>query len=172
MMQEWKSRRTSISRKVLVCVVVGAIISYAESTKMVLGGDVTMGAWGSPTFENDVALDFLSQVRTENLYPVLQSAVSLERDAYIEEDEGVRALVVGELLAAQRDGDATRLPEIAKYILSEMRNPPPIELVAAAKSAVEMVLRSSETRELRAELGATEFNQWQDEVRKILKRLQ
>jgi hypothetical protein len=131
-----------------------------------------MGSWDSTTFENDTALDFLSQVRMDNLYPMLQSAVSLAKETYIEEDEGVRALVVAELLAAQKDGDATHLPGIAKNVLSEMKNPPPVELVAAAKSAVERVLRSSETRDLRAERRATEFTHWQDEVRKTLKRLQ
>jgi len=151
---------------------VGAFFSYAASTKLAHGGGGPMGSWGLTTFESDAALDFLSQVRVEKLYPMLQSAVSLAQETYIEEDEGVRALVVGELLAAQRDGDVNHLPEMARKVLSEMKNPPPVELVAAAKSAVERVLHSSEMRDLRAELGATEFNQWQDEVRRILRRLQ
>jgi hypothetical protein len=131
-----------------------------------------MGSWGLTIFESDAAFDFLSQVRAEKPYPILLSAVSPAQDAYMEEDEGVRALVVGELLAARRDGDVDHLPEIARKVLSEMKNPPPVELVAAARSAVERVLDSSETRDLRAELGAAEFNQWQDEVRRILRRLQ
>jgi hypothetical protein len=131
-----------------------------------------MGSWGLTIFESDAALDFLGQIRAEKLYPILLSAVSLAKETYIEEDEGVRALVVGELLAAQKNGDTTHLPETARKVLSEMDDPPPIELVAAAKSAVERILHSSETRDLRAELGAAEFNQWQDDVRKILMRLQ
>jgi hypothetical protein len=130
-----------------------------------------MGSWGLTIFESDAALDFLSQVRAEKPYPILLSAVSLAQGTYIEEDEGLRALAVGELLAAQRDGDVDHLPETARKVLSEMNDPPPVELVAAAKSAVERVLESSETRDLRAELGAAEFDQWQDDLRRILRRL-
>lgn len=166
----WKLR-VDVPRN-LLRVTAGAAFYYAASTTLVLGGGNAMGSWGLTTFENDAALDFLSQFRAEEPYPTLQSAVSLANDTYIEEDEGARALVVGELLAAQRDGDTAHLPETAREVLSKMKTPPPAGLVAAARSAVERVLRASEMRDLRAELGAPEFDRWQDGLREILKRLQ
>jgi hypothetical protein len=153
-------------------VMAGAIFYYAALTTLVLAGGGAMGSWGLTTFESDAALDFLRELRVEEPYPAFQSAVSLASDAYIEEDQGARALVVGELLAAKRDGDATHLPEAAREVLSKMKTPPPAALVAAARSAVERVLLASEMRDLRAELGAPEFDRWQNGLRDILKRLQ
>jgi hypothetical protein len=129
-----------------------------------------MGAWDIGIFANDVALDFLNELEAIDVLPSLAAAVSLPNGEYIEEDAGIRALVAAELIATAKDGIEDRLPEAARRVVSRM-GPPSKEMVAAAKMATLSVLTSSETKELRSELGSEEFKKWQNEVKSILARL-
>ena len=130
-----------------------------------------MGAWDAGIFANDVALDFLNELDAIDVLPSLAAAVALPNGEYIEEDAGIRALVAAQLIATAKDGIEDRLPEAARRIVSRMGRPPSKEMVAAAKIATLSVLTSSETKELRSELGSEEFKKWQNEIKSVLARL-
>lgn len=130
----------------------------------------SMGSWETGIFQNDIALDFLTELNAGDVEALLTSALALPDNGYIEEDTGIRALVAAAIVAACKDANLDHLPESSRHIVGRSRKPS-VRFIALAEAAAKKVLLSSETRELREELGQAEFKAWQAEVEDLIHRL-
>src|SRR5262245_5728778 len=136
-----------------------------------------MGAWGTGSFENDDALDFVVRLETEGkaaIAAALQDVTRLDAGDYLEAPEASSAIAAAEVVAAAHDGEATRLPEEARRWLSQhgdgIVTP---RLLASARGSVERVLTQSELKDLWQEGGAdAQSEAWENRVRDLLRRLE
>lgn len=119
-----------------------------------------MGAWGTGTFDNDDAADWVWELEEAGDYEVTRAVLEAvtQRDDYLEAPTCSEALAAAEVLAAGRGRPPVRLPdEVAAWLAG--REAPDDALVALAKRAVAVIARDSELRELWAE--GEHFSQWQ-----------
>ena len=130
-----------------------------------------MGAWGLNIFSNDAALNFLHELRESTFSSDLAAALALRDGEYIQDDEGVRALIAAEIIASARDGGVEEVPERIRVLLADLPKPILKELAVAARVAVSRVLMGSETTELRAEAGAEALVNWKQELEELMERL-
>ena len=73
-----------------------------------------MGAWGTGSFDNDDALDFVVRLEREgetSIRAAFEDVTGLDAGDYLEAPEASSAIAAGEVVAAARDGDVSRLPE-------------------------------------------------------------
>lgn len=130
-----------------------------------------MGAWGSKTFENDDASDWLGGFESDGA-PAVEAALNavLELDAndYVQAAEAACALAAAEVVAAAKDGDVSRLPEEYHDAFREHREDIS-EYGKQAQRALSRVLRNSEIKDQWEEQG--ELETFQDEVREVIERL-
>jgi hypothetical protein len=110
-----------------------------------------MGAWGYECFENDDAMDWVSNEFEGSCdYSVVQDALqhvaALDEEDYLEMPEAGAALAAAEVVAAAQGRPASYLPPgVAEWV----RDHPladPAELDAIAVKAVERIGRNSEFR--------------------------
>ena len=128
-----------------------------------------MGAWGTGSFENDDALDFLAGLDEEEdadaVIETLEAAVEAD---YLEAPDASAAVAAAEVVAAMLGKAAPRLPkEVAAWALSQ--GAPDAELLAAAKGALGVVLENSELKDLWED--GDEAARWADGVKALLARL-
>jgi Domain of unknown function (DUF4259)/Immunity protein 26 len=135
-----------------------------------------MGAWGTGSFENDDALDFVVTLEREGLAAIdaaLERVAGLGVRDYLEAPDASFAIAAGEILAAARDGDVSRLPEAAQNWLDGradgLASP---ALLALARRSVERVLQQSELKDLWEEGDADgQSEAWSNGVRALVTRL-
>jgi hypothetical protein len=133
-----------------------------------------MGAWGPTAFENDDALDWMSElVEGSDLAPLVAALASVTDEVATGEDiddsDGSNALAAAEVVAALRGRPAADLPEELSEWLSRQQAPDP-HLVARARTAVKAVLGPhSDLRELWHE--SPDFAVWEANVKNLLARL-
>jgi hypothetical protein len=127
-----------------------------------------MGAWGHKSFQNDSALDWLSDL-IHGGAPVLGAALDAAGASDLEVDEASAALAAAEIVAAALGHGDDRLDEDAAVWLSENREAARKVGALRARQAVEQVLAKSELRELGDENGAD--TEWHADVRELLRRL-
>jgi hypothetical protein len=135
-----------------------------------------MGAWGTGSFENDDALDFVIRLEHEGMTAVsaaLEDVTGLGTQDYLEAPEASSAIAAGEVVAAARDGDVSGLPEAARDWLDEHGDSLATSaLLALARRAVERVLMQSELKELWEEGGAEgQSKEWAACVHGLIARL-
>jgi hypothetical protein len=124
-----------------------------------------MGAWGLLNFENDTALDFVSEIE-ENSNGVgrIRSAIDIintaTEDSYLDSDLCIEALAAIEYIAAAKDQMAEDFPENAeewlqpnKASLLGLRN-----IIAQSKQAIDRIKHNSELKELWEE--TEDFEKW------------
>ncbi len=110
-----------------------------------------MGAWGPGTFENDDAMDWLAEfVASDDGAGVLYWAFEAVTDApgYLEAPEASAALAAAEIVAALHGHPSAELPEDAAAWVRDHQGAVSREAPPIARSAVELVRRFSELREL------------------------
>ena len=136
-----------------------------------------MGAWGTGSFENDDALNFLDRLEGHGVVAVTQAfreVTSLDADDYVEVDSASSAIAAAELVAAGHDGEVSQLPEPARQWLDKHHGSvatPDIQSVA--RRAVERVLMGSELKDLWSEGDDdAEAAAWEQSVRDLIQRLQ
>jgi len=107
-----------------------------------------MGVWGTGAFENDEALDFVSEIQSVD---VLIEEVRLhDVGVTLDTDKACRVLVVGECVAAMRGHRHKDMPDdLAQRV--HAFGPPSDELFDNARDSVSMVITSSELSDLWAE---------------------
>lgn len=131
-----------------------------------------MGAWGHRSFENDSALDWLGELvdgDAEALAEILEAVGGAGDDEYVDVDAASAALAAAELVAAALGKGGDRLNEEAGRWLEAHRDAALEVGAAAARRAVERVVRRSELRELWDESG--DASAWHADVRELLHRL-
>jgi hypothetical protein len=129
-----------------------------------------MGGWGTGSFENDDAQNFLGQLKAfgiDDLGKILVRAGD-ERD-YLEAPESSVAIAAAEVIAALRGAPPTNVPrEIADWMSTARTGATP-DLNELARRAVHKVRTNSELKDLWLE--AEGLNEWSAGLRDLEQRL-
>jgi hypothetical protein len=132
-----------------------------------------MGAWGEKAFQNDSALDWLSELQARGvteLRGILSMVASTDPGEYLDVDDGSAAIAAAEIVAATLSHGRDRLTREGMSWLEANASGIGAEDVALAHRAVERVLvGSSELRDLWDEGGIG--TEWHADVRVLLVRL-
>jgi hypothetical protein len=141
-----------------------------------------MAGWGTGSFENDDAQDFLGRLkslRIEDLRRILARAA--DQESYLEAPESSAAIAAAEVVASlvisaqEATAKEGALPpaaprQIADWIkISEQKAEAPPELVNLARRAVQRVRVNSELKDLWLE--ADGLNEWNAALRDLEERL-
>lgn len=131
-----------------------------------------MGAWGTGSFENDAALDWVYAFRdssgTAQLTQTLQTA--LDDTDYLDLDDASAAVATAEVVAALKGVPAPDLPdEVQAWVANEPTTPDPA-LIDLALRAIDRVLGpDSELKEIWEESDLA--NRWQGGINNLKRRL-
>jgi len=122
-----------------------------------------MGAWGEGPFDNDSALDWLSEAADDA--EAIEQAFDATLDAdYLEVDDGSAAVAAAAVVAAAVDGDVSALPDDARALAGNVVAD--AKLRARAVEALERVLApASELSELWDEGGDGGFRRRIEQLR-------
>lgn len=132
-----------------------------------------MGAWGYGNFNNDDALDWLSEFEStgaEAAAEELESVSDMPEDEYLEAPQASAAVAAAAIVAAARDGDLSKLPQDARDALAQHRDyllDP--QLAEQARRAVARIARQSELKELWEQ--GTGSGKWSREIADLSLRL-
>jgi hypothetical protein len=132
-----------------------------------------MGAWGEGTFQNDAAVDLLSEVESRGVEAVrdaLRRAARTPEDGYLDADDGASAIAAAELVAATSGHGKERLPTRALGWLDEVASVISADDLALARLAVDRVVaHNSELAALWADHGPE--SGWHQQIRALLSKL-
>jgi hypothetical protein len=132
-----------------------------------------MGTWGSGSFENDDALDWVAELEeTEDLSAIIRAldAILDSSDGYLEAPDCAAALAAAEIVAALEGNPSPSLPdEIIQWVYAHNHLTIGTDTVSKTQAAVKLVLLGSELQELWEEADA--FEEWRDTVTELLDRL-
>jgi hypothetical protein len=129
-----------------------------------------MGAWGSGSFDNDDAMDWVSGL-TDASSDVVREAltpIASAGDQYLQAPDCSMAVAAAEAVAAARGHPNAALPEeVAAWVAME----PAVarDLVALATAAVDRILTNSELKELWDESGTPD--EWRTAMSDLRERL-
>ena len=137
-----------------------------------------MGSWGTGSFENDCALDWVLEVlETDDLSFIEQTFLEAldEKNEYLDVDLGCNVLAAAEVIAflVSRD-DSSPVPDIPslKKWISRHRFSVPDELVQLCLLALERTLGDdSELVDLWEEAGPESMAEWRAETERLKGRL-
>jgi hypothetical protein len=129
-----------------------------------------MGAWGSGSFENDDAADWVAGLATitpDDLTRIFTRAA--DDPSYLEAPDASIAVAAAEVIAALHGAPAKNVPaKIVEWTESHTDASTP-ELKALATRAVERVRRDSEVKDLWLE--ADGIKDWIEEIQDLQTRL-
>ncbi len=132
-----------------------------------------MGAWGEGTFQNDAALDWLSEVESRGVEAVreaLRRAARTPDDGYLDVDDGASAIAAAELVAAASGHGKEHLSARALGWLDPIASVVAADDLALARRAVDRVVaHNSELAALWADHGPE--SGWHQQVRALLNKL-
>jgi hypothetical protein len=134
---------------------------------------VHAGAWGFRTFENDDALDWLSELKSTSGTQLLEAAVRQvdTKARYVDAPTCSVALAAAEVIAAANGHPAQKLPPEVTAWIKRIRPPLNASLLMEARLAVEKCRgpKHSELRELWQE--SKNLKPWLDDTAGLLERL-
>jgi hypothetical protein len=137
-----------------------------------------MGAWGTGSFENDMAADWggdLAEDGTpETVRETLIAVAQTPRDAYLESPEASEALAAAEVVAAAAGRPVAATPYSENALAWADRHPEiaTAEFLSLARAAVDRVSGAeSELRELWLDAAPDDARGWADEVADLRRRL-
>jgi hypothetical protein len=124
-----------------------------------------MGTWGTGTFENDTASDWVYELEAAvDAAPVrdaLDATLGAAQD-YLDADAAVIGLAAAEVVAALNGMARPGIPDgVRDWVGNHPVGPDP-DLLATARAAVDAIVSQSELRELWEETD--EFAAWQADV--------
>ena len=129
-----------------------------------------MSGWGTGSFENDDAQDFLGQLKSlggEDVREILSRAAD-ERE-YLEAPESSVAVAAAEVIAALKGAPSANVPrEVADWMSTSMAGAT-ADLNELARRAVRKVRTNSELKDLWLE--AEGLNEWSAGLRDLEQRL-
>jgi len=131
-----------------------------------------MGAWGSGSFENDGALDWVAELAAADGLGFLQEtfAAVIDEGDYLDAYHCERALAAAEVVAALQGAPGAGLPDEAAARVEAHRNADIAPLVATALRAIDRVRSESELQELWAE-DEDMLAEWEAAVEALVGRL-
>ncbi|UWQ98346.1 DUF4259 domain-containing protein [Rhodobacteraceae bacterium S2214] len=137
-----------------------------------------MGAWGTGSFDNDGALDFLADYREGTaavVETVLRDIANLADGTYIEIDAGQAAIVAGEVVAACHDNPSTKVDDdvVSELLVHRADVAENLDLIDYAAAAIPKVLASetSELAELWEDASPEDAESFQSNTADLLTRL-
>ena len=111
-----------------------------------------MGAWGSGSFENDDAsdwvADFCDAPDKELISGALSTVTEMGEGEYLEATECSVGLAAAEVIAALKGSPNTDMPDGAKECVSKLKIKAEPGMVSLALKAVERIKTESELKEL------------------------
>lgn len=132
-----------------------------------------MGAWGEKAFQNDSALDWLSDFEADGLaalHDVLGAVADTPADDYLDVDDGSPAIAAAEIVAAALGQGRERVPKSVVRWLDANPSAITADDRELARRAVERVVgEGSELRALWDDAGLD--SDWHADVRILLTRL-
>ncbi len=129
-----------------------------------------MGTWDKKNFGNDDALDFVDsfgESNTSQLELLLKKITDLPSDSYLEASDCFVALVVCEIIAAQKGKSSEDFPEDFKNTISDEDID---NLAELAILAVDRIVSNSELKDLWEE--SEEYTEWLAVQENLKERLQ
>jgi hypothetical protein len=130
-----------------------------------------MGAWGTGTFENDDASDWLFALEGTTDHALLESALraAATPQGYLEAPTCCEALAAAEVVASLRGWPSSALPPEVSQWVSAHRGAPAPALTALATQAIDRIERDSELRDLWAD--SDENSDWLRAIAELRRRL-
>jgi Domain of unknown function (DUF4259) len=128
-----------------------------------------MAAWGSGSFENDDAHDWLDRLARLTLDDLKQLLSRADDNAYLEAPESSIMVAAAEAVAALQGRPAQGTPRAIVEWTSKTETVPLQDLAALAIRAVQRVRTDSELKDLWLE--ADGLNEWSAGLRDLEKRL-
>lgn len=132
-----------------------------------------MGAWGTGVFDNDDAVDWVSELASADSSDVLSEAIDAvtNADDYLEAPEGFRLLCACEVIAALNGHPSTNLPDVVRQWTKSHETLDIALLNPVALQAIDRVLgEDSELNQLWQE-NENEYPMWRETVLSIKGRL-
>jgi uncharacterized protein DUF4259 len=132
-----------------------------------------MGAWGSGSFENDDASDWLAEFchdpKEKVISDTLSTIAGMNADEYLEGADSSVGLAAAEIVAALNGSPNPEMPSEAKECVSKLNVTANPRLVSLALKVVERIKTNSELKELWDE--SENPSEWYDAVRDLQVRL-
>lgn len=130
-----------------------------------------MGTWGTGTFENDDASDWVYELETAESPEILAATLKAvtSADSYLEAPSCVNALAAAEVVAGLAGKPAADLPEAVTKWLHGRPQTDASRLKPLALAAIDRILTDSELKDLWSETDDLET--WQRAVRDVRTRL-
>ncbi len=132
-----------------------------------------MGTWGIGCFDNDDALDWLSELSESSDLELIATSLNPAKvnGYYLEAPECVRILCAGEVLAALRGKPAASLPDkLRTWTATNATLDPSRHLQAAVQKVDRVLAEHSELDELWKE-NEGDYPQWRASVLDLRSRL-
>ena len=132
-----------------------------------------MGAWGTGTFENDSASDWVYELEAARDIGPVRAALEATLAAageYLDADVATTGLAAAEVVAALGGRGRAGLPEEVRDWVAHHPIEVTPDLLGAARDAVDAILAASELRDLWEE--SAEFLAWQADVTELRSRLE
>jgi hypothetical protein len=111
-----------------------------------------MGAWGSGSFENDDAsdwlIDFCDEPDKELILDALSTVAEMDTSEYLEAPDCSVGLAAAEVVAALKGAPNPDMPDDAKECMSKLKIKADPSMVSLALRAVERIKTNSELKEL------------------------
>jgi hypothetical protein len=129
-----------------------------------------MGAWGSGSFENDDAMDWVTGLTDDSSDAVREALAPIASvgDEYLQAPDCSIAIAAAEAVAAARGNPNDALPEeVAGWVAKKPVVAP--DLVELARAAVDRVLINSELKDLWDESATPD--EWRQAMGDLRKRL-
>lgn len=109
-----------------------------------------MGAWGTGSFENDTALDFVHEYKDEGIdvaIAAFERVIDEDEDEVLDSDYCSEAIAGAEIVAALIGKPAAQLPSEVRRA-AEIDETPEAPVVELAKKAITRVRTGSELKDL------------------------
>ena len=128
-----------------------------------------MPGWGTGSFENEEAQNFLSQLNSlsvDDLSPILARATD---HGYLDAPASTVTIVVAEIVATARGNPPAAVPSQITEWIAKIEGSPSSPMSDLARRAVEKVRTNSELKDLWLE--AEGLNEWSATLRELEERL-
>ena len=132
-----------------------------------------MGAWGSGSFENDDAADWLADFcdapDKDSISRALSAVADVGAEEYLEAPDCSVGLAAAEVVAALKGAPNSDMPDEAKECVSKLKITAEPTMVSLASRVVERIKTNSELKELWDE--SEDPAEWYADVAKLEARL-
>ncbi|MBN1536616.1 MAG: DUF4259 domain-containing protein [Anaerolineales bacterium] len=108
-----------------------------------------MGAWGYDFFENDTALDLLEELPTKNVGGYVNTIISgSKRCDYLDYNQCIQILIIGEIMAALTNKEYLRFPEAFQHRIEKLNFNISEILIVSVIDLIKKLRNQSEIRDL------------------------